>query len=64
MAIGVPKIGVPMGVNNTGMGIQFAAAGSVVYRKAREVGAGRELPEDWFSIDLRAWAEKGFYPSP
>jgi len=51
-------------LNNTGMGIQFAAAGSVVYRKAREVGAGRELPEDWFSIDLRAWAEKGFYPSP
>jgi ornithine cyclodeaminase/alanine dehydrogenase-like protein (mu-crystallin family) len=51
-------------LNNTGMGIQFAAAASVVYRKARAEGAGRELPDDWFSIDLRAWAERGFHPSP
>ena len=33
-------------------------------RKARAEGAGRELPDDWFSIDLRAWAERGFHPSP
>ncbi len=51
-------------LNNTGMGIQFAAAGRAVYERARNEGAGRELPDDWFSTDLRAWAEKGFYPSP
>jgi ornithine cyclodeaminase/alanine dehydrogenase-like protein (mu-crystallin family) len=36
-------------VNNVGLGYQFAAAGSVVYRKAREKGLGRELPTDWFT---------------
>jgi len=46
------------------MGIQFAAAASAVYRKARAEGAGRELPDDWFYIDLSAWAERGFHPSP
>ncbi len=51
-------------LNNTGMGIQFAAAGRAVYERARKEGAGRELPDDWFSIDLSAWAEKGFFPSP
>ncbi len=51
-------------LNNTGMGIQFAAAGRVVYQRARREGAGRELPDDWFSTDLSAWAAKGFHPSP
>ena len=51
-------------LNNTGMGIQFAAAGLVAYRKARESGVGKELPDDWFTTDLKGWAEKGFYPSP
>ncbi len=36
-------------VNNVGLGYQFAAAGSVVYRKAREAGIGHELPTDWFT---------------
>jgi ornithine cyclodeaminase/alanine dehydrogenase-like protein (mu-crystallin family) len=36
-------------LNNLGMGYQFAAAGHVVYRKAREAGIGRELPTDWFT---------------
>jgi ornithine cyclodeaminase/alanine dehydrogenase-like protein (mu-crystallin family) len=36
-------------VNNVGLGYQFAAAGSVVYRKAREAGMGHELPTDWFT---------------
>jgi len=31
------------------MGYQFAAAGHVVYRKARAAGVGRELPTDWFT---------------
>jgi len=46
------------------MGIQFAAAASVAYQKAKKNGIGRELPDDWFTIDLRSWAAKGFFPSP
>lgn len=38
--------------NNVGMGLQFAAAGAFVLKKAREKGVGRELPDDWFSEDV------------
>jgi ornithine cyclodeaminase/alanine dehydrogenase-like protein (mu-crystallin family) len=39
-------------LNYLGLGYQFAAAGSVVYRKARELGVGHELPTDWFTEDV------------
>lgn len=39
-------------MNNLGMGYQFAAAGSVVYRKAKELGVGRDFPTDWFTQDV------------
>ena len=39
-------------INNIGLGYQFAAAGSVVYRKAKERGLGHELPTDWFTEDV------------
>ena len=39
-------------VNNVGTGLQFAAAGAMVLRKAREQGIGRELPDDWFTEDV------------
>lgn len=39
-------------LNNIGLGYQFAAAGSVVYKKAKETGRGRELPTDWFTEDV------------
>lgn len=39
-------------LNNLGMGFQFAAAGAVVYRKAKETGAGQDLPTDWFTEDV------------
>jgi ornithine cyclodeaminase/alanine dehydrogenase-like protein (mu-crystallin family) len=39
-------------MNNLGLGYQFAAAGSVVYRKAKELGVGHELPTDWFTEDV------------
>jgi ornithine cyclodeaminase/alanine dehydrogenase-like protein (mu-crystallin family) len=39
-------------MNNIGLGYQFAAAGSVVYRKAKESGIGRDLPTDWFTEDV------------
>ena len=39
-------------INNLGLGYQFAVVGSVVYRKAREAGAGRDLPTEWFTEDV------------
>jgi len=39
-------------INNIGLGYQFAAAGSVVYRKAKELGLGLDLPTDWFTEDV------------
>jgi len=39
-------------INNLGLGYQFAAAGAVVYRKARESRIGHEIPTDWFTQDV------------
>ena len=39
-------------LNNIGMGYQFAVAGAVVYRKAKEAGLGHDLPTDWFTEDV------------
>jgi alanine dehydrogenase len=39
-------------LNNIGLGYQFAAAGAVVYRKAKGSGLGHELPTDWFTEDV------------
>lgn len=39
-------------INNLGLGYQFAAAGSVVYRKAKESGLGHNLPTEWFTEDV------------
>jgi ornithine cyclodeaminase/alanine dehydrogenase-like protein (mu-crystallin family) len=39
-------------LNLTGIGLQFAAAGAALYQKAREAGAGRELPGEWFTEDV------------
>ncbi|MYK34827.1 MAG: ornithine cyclodeaminase family protein, partial [Chloroflexi bacterium] len=49
--------------NSTGMGIQMAAAGALIYRKAVEAGVGHEIPTEWFGSDLTYWYDKGFYPS-
>jgi ornithine cyclodeaminase/alanine dehydrogenase-like protein (mu-crystallin family) len=38
--------------NNVGSGLQFAAAGAYVLKKARAQGVGRELPDEWFSEDV------------
>jgi alanine dehydrogenase len=36
-------------LNPLGLGYQFAAVGSVIYKRAREEGIGHELPTDWFT---------------
>lgn len=50
--------------SNTGVGIQFAAAGALVYEACRTRGLGRDLPSEWFGADLSEWMDKGFMPSP
>ena len=50
--------------NNTGTGIQFAAAGWHILERAKALGRGREIPTDWFTTDTSANAHKGFYSSP
>ncbi|MBI2992383.1 MAG: ornithine cyclodeaminase family protein [Deltaproteobacteria bacterium] len=50
--------------SNTGVGIQFAAAGALIYEACKKRGLGRELPSEWFGADLSEWIGKGFYPSP
>ena len=40
-------------INNIGLGYQFAAAGAVVYQKAKERGLGHDLPTDWFTEDVK-----------
>jgi len=39
-------------MNNVGTGLQFAAAGAYVLRKARAQKIGTELPDDWFCEDV------------
>ena len=50
--------------SNTGVGIQFAAAGALIYEEFKKKGLGRELPSEWFGADLSEWMDKGFMPSP
>ena len=39
-------------LNNVGTGLQFAAAGAYVLKKARAERVGTELPDDWFTEDV------------
>lgn len=39
-------------LNYHGVGLQFAALGALLYRKALAAGAGRDLPTDWFTEDV------------
>jgi alanine dehydrogenase len=50
--------------NNSGLAIQFAAAGGVVYRKAMAEGSNKVIPTEWLGSDLSAYYEAGFRPSP
>lgn len=41
-------------LNYHGVGLQFAAIGALLHRKAIEQGAGRDLPTDWFTEDVHS----------
>jgi ornithine cyclodeaminase/alanine dehydrogenase-like protein (mu-crystallin family) len=36
-------------LNPLGLGYQFAAVGSIIYKRAKEEGVGHVLPTDWFT---------------
>ncbi len=38
--------------NNAGLGLQFAAVGYVIYKRAKEEGIGREIPTDWLTQEF------------
>lgn len=50
--------------NNSGLAIQFAAAGGVIYRKAKAEGACKSIPTEWLGSDLSAYYAAGLRPSP
>lgn len=50
--------------NNSGLAIQFAAAGGILYRKAAAEGSNRVIPTEWLGSDLSAYYKAGFRPSP
>jgi len=39
-------------INDMGLGLQFASAAGLAYRKAKAAGLGNELPTDWFTEDV------------
>jgi alanine dehydrogenase len=50
--------------NNSGLAIQFAAAGGILYRKALAEGSNKTIPTEWLGSDLSAYYKAGFRPSP
>ena len=61
---GGPRQGIIYYKNNSGLAIQFAAAGGMVYRKALAEGSKRTIPTDWLGSDLSVYYQAGFRPSP
>jgi alanine dehydrogenase len=65
---GTAQGGAPEGIvyykNNSGLAIQFAAAGGILYRKAIAEGNNKTIPTDWLGSDLSAYYKAGFRPSP
>lgn len=39
-------------INNVGLGVQFAAIGWLLLEKARQLGLGKELPDEWFTQEV------------
>ena len=50
--------------NNSGLAIQFAAAGGILYKKAIAQGNNKTIPTEWLGSDLSAYYKAGFRPSP
>ena len=50
--------------NNSGLAIQFAAAGGILYKKSIAEGSNKVIPTEWLGSDLSALYKAGFRPSP
>jgi hypothetical protein len=50
--------------NNSGLAIQFAAAGGIIYRKAMAQANNKTIPTEWLGSDLTSYYAAGFRPSP
>ena len=37
--------------NNTGLGMQFAAAGAIIYNKIKDQNSNREVPREWLAAE-------------
>jgi alanine dehydrogenase len=61
---GTAENGVIYYKNNSGLAIQFAAAGGVLYRKAVAEWSNKVIPTEWLGSDLSAYYKAGFRPSP
>jgi alanine dehydrogenase len=59
-----PSRGIIYYKNNSGLAIQFAAAGGILYRKAIAEGSNKNIPTEWLGSDLSAYYQAGFRPSP
>jgi ornithine cyclodeaminase/alanine dehydrogenase-like protein (mu-crystallin family) len=71
LLIGKTRISAPAGQqgivyykNNSGLAIQFAAAGGILYRRAIAQGNNKTIPTEWLGSDLSAYYQAGFRPSP
>jgi alanine dehydrogenase len=66
--LSAPADGRPQGIvyykNNSGLAIQFAAAGGILYSKAIAEGNNKTIPTEWLGSDLSAYYKAGFRPSP
>ncbi len=61
---GAPAKGVIYFKNNSGLAIQFAAAGGILYKKSIAEGSNKVIPTEWLGSDLSALYKAGFRPSP
>ena len=50
--------------NNSGLAIQFAAAGAILNERVRNAGGNKAIPKEWLGSDLSPYYAKGFRPSP
>lgn len=50
--------------NNSGLAIQFAAAGRIVYDRVLAAGTAKTIPTEWLGSDLGELYAAGFRPSP
>src|SRR5262249_29843979 len=50
--------------NNSGLAIQFAAAGGILYKRASQQPNNKSIPTEWLGSDLSAYYQAGFRPSP